>query len=94
VSFGKDLVQSAQEALAIARGELEPGRVHVVEGVDAAAIRKRQKLTQAAFAARYGIPVATLRDWEQGRRSPDAASASFLRVIDREPEAVARALDA
>ncbi len=94
MSFGKDLVQSAQEALAIARGELEPGRVHVVEGVDAAAIRKRQKLTQAAFAARYGIPVATLRDWEQGRRSPDAASASFLRVIDREPEAVARALDA
>lgn len=94
MSFGQDLVQSAREALAIAGGEMEPGRVHAFEAPDVAAIRKRQRLTQAAFAARYRIPVATVRDWEQKRRTPDGATASFLRVIDREPEAVTRALEA
>lgn len=49
-------------------------------------------LTQSAFAARYGIPAGSLRDWEQGRRTPDAATQSYLRVIARLPEAVAKAL--
>jgi putative transcriptional regulator len=49
-------------------------------------------LNQAAFAAHYGIPVGSLRDWEQGRRTPDAAAQSYLRVIARMPEAVAKAL--
>ena len=49
-------------------------------------------LSQTAFAARYGIPAASLRDWEQGRRAPDAAAQSYLRVIARLPDAVAKAL--
>ena len=49
-------------------------------------------LSQAAFAAQYGIPVASLRDWEQGRRATDATTQSYLRVIARMPEAVAKAL--
>ena len=49
-------------------------------------------LSQQAFAKRYGIPVASLRDWEQGRRSPDGATLSYLRVIARLPEAIAKAL--
>lgn len=49
-------------------------------------------LSQAAFAERYGIPAGSLRDWEQGRRLPDAAAQSYLRVIARMPEDVARAL--
>jgi putative transcriptional regulator len=49
-------------------------------------------LSQNAFAAKYGIPAASLRDWEQGRRTPDAATQSYLRVIARMPEAVAKAL--
>ena len=49
-------------------------------------------LSQNAFAARFGIPVGSLRDWEQGRRAPDAAAQSYLRVIAQMPEAVARAL--
>lgn len=49
-------------------------------------------LSQATFAARYGIPAASLRDWEQGRRAPDAAAQSYLRVIARMPDAVASAL--
>jgi putative transcriptional regulator len=49
-------------------------------------------LSQNAFARRFGIPAATLRDWEQGRRAPDAATQSYLRVIARIPDAVAKAL--
>ena len=57
-------------------------------------VRKATGLPQEAFAARYRIPLGTLRDWEQGRREPDAAALAYLRVIEREPEAVARALAA
>ncbi|RVT99108.1 helix-turn-helix domain-containing protein [Rhodovarius crocodyli] len=56
------------------------------------ALRARLKLSQAAFADRYGIPVGTLRDWEQRRRIPDQAATSYLKVIMREPEMTARAL--
>ena len=49
-------------------------------------------LSQAAFAAQYGIPAASFRDWEQGRRAPDAATKSHLQVVARTPEAVAKAL--
>ncbi len=65
-----------------------------VEPVNVAALRKRLKLSQAVFAARYGIPLATLRDWEQGRREPDATVRAYLRVIAHEPEIVRRALEA
>ncbi len=53
---------------------------------------KRLKLLQAEFAARYQVPVGTLRDWEQNRRQPDATALAYLRVIAREPDMVARAL--
>ncbi len=49
-------------------------------------------LSQAAFADRYGLPASSFRDWEQGRRSPDAATRSYLRVIARMPKEVAKAL--
>lgn len=55
-------------------------------------VRKTTGLTQEQFAERFRIPVGTLRDWEQARREPDAAALAYLRVIEREPEAVARAL--
>ena len=57
-------------------------------------VRKATGLSQEQFSARYRIPVGTLRDWEQARREPDAAALAYLRVIEREPEAVARALSA
>jgi len=54
--------------------------------------RQATGLSQAAFAERYGIPAASLRDWEQGRRSPDSATKSYLRVIAKLPDDVAHAL--
>jgi putative transcriptional regulator len=57
-------------------------------------IRFRLGLSQEEFAARYHIPVGTLRDWEQGRFEPDAAARAYLHVIAQEPEVVRRALEA
>lgn len=90
--FGQELIQSAKEALAIAKGELEPARVIEFEEIDVAAIRKRQHLSQADFAGRYGLAVATVRDWEQKRRIPDRIAANLLRVIDHAPDVVKEAL--
>ena len=94
-SFGKGLVEAARQAQAIARGELDPAtyRVRVPADIDVKAIRKATKLTQAAFAARFGFPIGALRDLEQGRARPDASTRAYLLVIRREPEAVQRALD-
>jgi putative transcriptional regulator len=50
-------------------------------------------LTQEEFAARYKIPLGTLRDWEQGRSEPDQPARAYLTVIAHDPEGVRRALD-
>jgi putative transcriptional regulator len=57
-------------------------------------IRRTLKLSQEDFAGAYHIPLGTLRDWEQGRKEPDAAARAYLRVIAREPETVRKALTA
>lgn len=95
-SFGEGLVEAARQAAAIARGEADPATygVHVPAEIDVAAIRKRLKLTQAAFAERFGFPVGTLRDLEKGRARPDVSTRAYLTVISRDPEAVRRALAA
>jgi putative transcriptional regulator len=55
-------------------------------------IRRALGLSQEEFAARYCIPIGTLRDWEQGRSEPDAPGRAYLRVIAKEPELVRKAL--
>jgi len=55
-------------------------------------IRRALGLSQEDFAARYHIPLGTLRDWEQGRVEPDQAAQAYLKVIAREPETVREAL--
>lgn len=55
-------------------------------------IRRALGLSQEEFAARFHIPLGTLRDWEQGRKDPDAAARAYLVVIGRNPSAVADAL--
>jgi putative transcriptional regulator len=55
-------------------------------------LRRALALTQEEFAARYHIPLGTLRDWEQGRSEPDQPTRAYLAVIARDPKGVARAL--
>jgi len=90
--LGKELIGSAREALAIARGEGRATRVFSPAAPDVAAIRKRLGLSQDRFAKKFGLSPATVRDWEQGRRQPDAPARNFLRVIDYAPETVERAI--
>lgn len=66
-----------------------PGLIPIV---NTKRLRGRLGLTQEAFAARYRIPLGTLRDWEQGRKHPDAPARAYLTVIARDPSVVASLL--
>ena len=88
-TFGKDLLQSLEEALAHARAE-GPATVHGV--ISPREVRKQVKLTQAEMAPLMGMSLSGYRKWEQGRRQVSGPAANLLRVIAREPEAVKRAL--
>jgi putative transcriptional regulator len=57
-------------------------------------LRRALGLTQEEFAALYHIPVGTLRDWEQGRATPDQPARAYLRAIGGDPKGVLRALKA
>jgi putative transcriptional regulator len=57
-------------------------------------IRRALGMTQEEFAARYHIPLGTLRDWEQGRATPDRPTQAYLTVIARSPQGVQEALEA
>ena len=91
---GESLLRGAREALNYARGAREGFVAHIPERIDVKAIRLRLGLSQAKFANQFGFSVDAVRNWEQGRRQPDVAARAFLLVIDREPEAVRRALSA
>ena len=54
-------------------------------------LRRRLRVGQIAFANRYGIPLGTLRNWEQGRSEPDRAAKVLLAAIATDPEGIARA---
>lgn len=92
---GDELIESAKQALAWARGEDVPGMVvhEPKPAINVRAVRRKTGLSQDKFAERFGIPVATLRGWERGYRTPQGATRVLLLVIDREPEAVLRALE-
>jgi putative transcriptional regulator len=89
---GESILRGARQALAYAKGEREGFVAHVPEVLDVKAIRQRLGLTQAEFAARFGFDVRAVENWEQGRRQPERPARAFLRVIEREPDAVLRAL--
>ena len=65
---------------------------HLRKLVNVKKLRKQLGLTQEAFAARYRIPLGTLRDWEQHRKHPDATARAYLMVIARNPAAIAALL--
>ena len=80
------------EVAEITQGKAEPARVYVPDTVDVRSIRAGLGLSQPAFAAQFGFNVASVREWEQHRRTPEAAARILLRIIEREPDAVRRAL--
>ncbi|MEP7011163.1 MAG: helix-turn-helix domain-containing protein [Acidobacteriota bacterium] len=71
-------------------GSEDLAKMHRVSPVKA--LRQRIGLTQAEFAAAFGLPVSTLRDWEQRRCTPDAPARALLRAIELEPDTMRRLL--
>ncbi len=90
---GDALLESLQEVLDWKAGKLalEVVLVPAMQAAEVKAIRKRVAKSAKAFEARFGIPAATMNNWEQGRREPDIAARLLLRVIDAAPEVVEKA---
>jgi putative transcriptional regulator len=88
----EQLVQSVRQAGRIRRGKAKPARSTTFAPADVKAIRAKLGKSQQDFALMIGISVATLRNWEQGRRTPEGPALALLRVASAEPKAVARAL--
>lgn len=88
----EQLVASVRQAGRIRRGEAEPSRVVEFAAVDVRAVRQPLGKTQVEFARMIGVSVATLQNWEQGRRRPEGPARALLRVAAANPEAVAAAL--
>jgi putative transcriptional regulator len=77
-----------REGGAILRGKVAPSRQFIVDRLNVKRIRENYKLSQSRFAALLGISVATLRNWEQGRRTPDGPARILLQVVAKHPKAV------
>ena len=84
------------EGLADAIAHVQGGESGVVEHrrepIDVRAIRDKTGMSQQQFCAAFGISLGTLRNWEQGLRTPRGPARVLLKVVDREPETVIRAL--
>ncbi len=93
-TVGKRIIEGLEQAVAWSQGKNERVRVslvHVPE-VDLRKLRQKMGLSQTQFAAKFGLPPATLRNWEQGRARPDAPTKVLLAVIARHPETVEEVL--
>ena len=88
------IMQGLKEAEAYLDGTADKSRyrVHVPAEVNVKKIRRRLGLSQEAFAQKYGFALSAVRDWEQGRRKPERSARILLKIVDKEPEAVTRAL--
>ena len=88
-TLGDDLIQAMTEALAHAKGE-GPAVVHAP--VIPREIREKAHLTQAQMAPLMGMSLSGYRKWEQGQRRVHGPAETLLRLIQKEPDAVKRAL--
>ncbi len=88
-TFGDDLIQAMSEALAHAQGD-GPAIVHAP--LAPREVRKQARLTQAQMAPLMGMSLSGYRKWEQGQRRISGPAASLLQLIQKEPDAVKRAL--
>ena len=88
----QELLISVRQAGKIHRGTLKPSRATEFQPAAVRAVRAKLKASQTDFALMIGVSVATLRNWEQGRRTPDGPALALLRVAARNPKAVIEAL--
>jgi len=94
--FGEAMLEGIREAAAWKRGEidLEVRNVDLMPASRIKEIRKRYARSTKEFERKFGIPAATMNNWEQGRRKPDPAGRLLLKVIEASPDAVEKAAHA
>jgi len=90
--LGKRLIEGLNEAIAIAGTKPGTLRTITIEAADVVEIRKSLKLSQDKFAERFRLSAATVRDWEHGRRKPDASANNYLLMIKHAPDVVEKVL--
>lgn len=88
----KELSESISEAGKIRRGQTKPSRVFAYDAIDIRKLRESAHVSQARFARMIGVSKGTLQNWEQGRRRPRGPAKALLRVFQKDPKAVVRAL--
>ncbi len=83
-------VKALEDVLAYEAGRQRGGRATPVKvgDVNVKVIREGLRLSQEAFAERFGFPLATVKNWEQGRREPEEAAKTLLRLIESQPKLV------
>ena len=87
-----NLLDSVREAGAIRRGERRPSKKIEFGPAQIKNVRAGLNKSQSEFARMIGVSVATLRNWEQGRRSPDGPARALLKIASENPSAVEQAL--
>ncbi|MGO4449146.1 helix-turn-helix domain-containing protein [Phyllobacterium sp. TAF24] len=91
--FGEGILEGLEEALAWKRGKIGLETVNI-DSMPAERIKKIRKLYSKStkdFERRFGIPAATMNNWEQGRRKPDPAGRVLLKIIEESPEVAEKA---
>ncbi len=90
--FVKSIKQGLEEAVDFSKGKCPKAVVHEYTSVDVKNIRSKMGMSQTEFASAFGISVSTLRHWERGDRIPHGPALVLLNVVEREPQAVLKAL--
>ena len=87
-----ELLESVRQAGQIRKGQSKASRHTVIEEPDVRAIREKYKMSQQEFSSLLGISVATLRNWEQGRRKPQGPARVLLKIAEKNPKAILHSL--
>lgn len=88
------ILKGIEDAIAIGTGTKKPAHIHKIElpHVDVKSVRGRTGLSQPNFANMVGVSVSTLRNWEQGRRTPEGPAKVLLAMVNKDPTIVRRCL--
>jgi putative transcriptional regulator len=81
-----------EEAVAYSKGKCPEAVVHEFSPIDVKNVRAKMGMSQSEFASAFGISISTLRHWERGDRVPQGPALVLLNVVEKEPQAVLKAL--
>ncbi|MFA6013111.1 MAG: NadS family protein [Desulfobacteraceae bacterium] len=87
-----ELTESLTEGLEIVKGNIKPSRTFTFEPVQIKSIRERTGASQEAFAAMLNISPKTLKNWEQGQRTPTGPARVLLKLVEKNPKGIVKLL--